>query len=206
MADKDWLKSFPRGYKKIAEYIEMGSFDVAIIELEKKISKKLDKNEAILRVISNIADEVANSGLLFKPPLLELDKLSSKHLASIQANLDWKNYAKEAVKSGVFQKEDGDYKQLILSHFLQKATEKECTERIWNTSPLEKEHSFKVKEVRKKIRSEEFKQKIQFLVSRLTNETCGKLGNSKTVIENPKIDHGRFNFLNLSQKRGVYAN
>lgn len=204
MADKDWLKSFPRSYKKIAEYIEMNSFDLAIFELKTRISRKLNKNEVLIQVISRIADDISISGLLFFIPS-ELDKLSLKYFANIQANRDWKNYAKEAIKLGVMRRKGSDYKESILSHFFQKVIEKECTERIWNTSPLDKKHSYKVKEVRKKINSEELKQSIQSLVSILTIDARNRLSSSKAMKENSKMEDGIFNFLNMNHQRGKYA-
>ncbi|MCW7470553.1 hypothetical protein [Leptospira kanakyensis] len=207
MADKDWIKSFPRGYRSYAIQIEQGNYQTASLELENRILKRVRKEcQPVIALLIEIGTdlEIKGYGQLTAG---EIDKIFDEKLRDreVSCNKPIIRLAKDSFLAKILTNQfNNNLSHELVEHFLCSYINKEVTDKFHNATPKELAYSNITNKVKREIVSPRIKN--------LHNQVAKKVG--KQLIEEQSDNLGvsndskaKFNFFDYTQfERRNYAN
>ncbi len=202
MADKDWIKSFPRGYRAYAIQIEEGNYQTATLELETKVLRSIRKDcHDVIGFLVNIGNYVQNHSAN-RFTVSEIDnlfdqKLKEKEVVCIKPMI---KLAKDSCLAKLKSiSKNPNLPQEIVGHFVGSYINKEVTDKFHNVTPKDPEYSNIVNKVKKEMISPQIK-KLQGQVAQKV--TLQLLNQSRSDQEIANKEAGRFNFFDSNRLRG----
>lgn len=206
MADKDWIKSFPPGYRGYAIQIEKGNFQTAELELETGVFKKIGKQcQDVIGLLIKIGKEFQDKPVQHLS-VTEIDNIFSQKLQQnpITCKKAVVALAKDSclatLKSNSIA---SNLSQEMVGHFIGSYINKEITDKFHNATPKDPQYGEIVNKVKKEIVS----PKIKKLQSQVAKKITLRLLNDKSSNQNSADNtNARFNFFDSNRlKGGGYA-
>ncbi|NCN08218.1 MAG: hypothetical protein GW938_00075 [Leptospira sp.] len=203
MADKDWVKKFPRAFRGFVSRIHEKDYQGARDMLRLEIKAFLDIGGSdLLEFLFQLGNEFESKDLQ-NSSIREIDTIFDLRLqeSELSRKPTLRYLAKDAFLNAIKSKFQNPFlSETIISQFVENIIQKECLDRINFLSPEKAIDKNKLKNLRMEINSNETQKIVNQVVSDITKQFVFQEKNNE--VSNPKIS-GRFNLLDSEQLRKV---
>lgn len=195
MADKDWVKSFPRGFQGFAIQISEGNWEIAEVELELSAKTRVIKDcPDLIEIFRQLSTDLQNMPKL-DFTVEQIDSRFDEKIreSSIATKPSVIRLAKNAWLTSIKDPDSNNLFQDCVSQLVESYLNKEITDKFHNVSPKDPIYKGKVQSVKKMILSEQTMKIHNRITSKITIDLIKDNSSSKNYINQVNVK-AQFNF------------
>ncbi|PJD98356.1 MAG: hypothetical protein CK427_17160 [Leptospira sp.] len=195
MADKDWIKSFPPGFRSFAIQISEGNWEIAEVELELRAKIRVIKDcQDIIEIFRQLSTDIQNIPKL-DFTVEQIDRRFDEKIreSSIATKPSVVKLAKNAWLTSIKDPDSNNLFQDCVSQLVESYLKKEITDKFHNVSPKDPIYKGKVQSVKKMLLSAKTENIHKNVTSKITIDLIKDNSSSKNNI-NQVNDEAQFNF------------